>query len=135
MLKEFKDFALKGNVVDMAVGIIIGTAFSAIVKSLVADVILPIVGIFTGGIDFSNLKYVLSPAVVVDGVETVAENAIRYGAFIQSIFDFLLLALCIFVAIKQINKLKKPKEVVEEVATGPSQEDLLTEIRDLLAKK
>ena len=122
-LKEFREFAVRGNVVDMAVGVIIGGAFGKIVSSLVGDVVMPVLGILTGGVDFKDLKITLAQAVG----ETPALN---YGVFIQNVFDFIIIAFAIFMMIKGINKVKKP---VEEVK-GPSQEELLTEIRDLLKK-
>lgn len=128
-MKEFKEFAMQGNVVDMAVGIIIGAAFGKVVSSFVSDVIMPPIGVAMGGVDFKDLGYVLQPAK--DGVEAVA---IRYGAFIQTILDFIIVALAIFVAIKVMNNLKKPEEVEEEAPAPSSEEVLLTEIRDLLKK-
>jgi len=139
--KEFKDFINKGNVVDMAVGVVIATAFGNITKSLVADIIMPLIGTLTGGISVSDLKYVLTPAVIEDGVEVVAENAIRYGLFIQFIIDFLIIALAVFVFVKVLNSaknLRKKEEAVVEEAPAPEpeptkEEVLLTEIRDLLS--
>ena len=125
-LKEFREFAMRGNVVDMAVGVIIGGAFGKIVSSLVADVAMPVLGILTGGVDFKDLKITLAEAVG----ETQAVT-LNYGVFIQNVFDFIIIAFAIFMMIKGINKVKKP---VEEVK-GPSQEELLTEIRDLLKKQ
>lgn len=141
--KEFKDFINKGNVVDMAVGVVIATAFGNITKSLVADIIMPLVGMLTGGVSVSDLKYVLTPAVIDEaGVELVAENAIRYGLFIQFIIDFLIIALAVFVFVKVLNSaknLRKKEEVVEEAPAPepePTKEEvLLAEIRDLLKEK
>lgn len=124
-IKEFREFAMRGNVVDMAVGVIIGGAFGKIVSSLVADIAMPVLGILTGGVDFKDLKITLAEAVG----ETPAVT-LNYGAFIQNVFDFIIIAFAIFMMIKGINKVKKP---VEEVK-GPSQEELLAEIRDLLKK-
>ena len=124
-LKEFREFAVRGNVVDMAVGVIIGGAFGKIVSSLVGDVVMPVLGILTGGVDFKDLKITLAEAVG----ETPAVT-LNYGAFVQNVFDFVIIAFSIFMMIKGINKVKKP---VEEVK-GPSQEELLAEIRDLLKK-
>lgn len=144
LFKEFKEFINKGNVVDMAVGVVIATAFGNITKSLVADIIMPLIGLLTGGISVSDLKYVLTPAVIDEaGVELVAENAVRYGLFIQFIIDFLIIALSVFVFVKVLNSAKnlhKKEEVVvvEEPACEPEptkEELLLTEIRDILAKK
>jgi len=125
-IKEFREFAMRGNVVDMAVGVIIGGAFGKIVSSLVADIAMPVLGILTGGVDFKDLKITLAEAVG----ETPAVT-LNYGAFVQNVFDFIIIAFVIFMMIKGINKVKKP---VEEVK-GPSQEELLTEIRDLLKKQ
>jgi len=128
MMQEFKEFALKGNVVDMAVGIIIGAAFGTIVSSLVADVIMPPIGVLMGGVDFSNLQFVIQEASA-----DTEEVAIRYGAFIQSVLDFLIVAMAIFMAIKAMNSMKREEEVVEEEpAEVPKNEQLLGEIRDLL---
>lgn len=140
-VQEFKEFAIKGNVMDMAVGVIIGGAFGKIVSSLVDDVIMPVVGLLIGGVDFKGLKYVFSPAVAEvknDAGEVVvpaiAEVALNYGAFIQNVFDFFIIALCIFMMVKGINLLKKEEKVEEEVEKTPTQEELLVEIRDLLKK-
>ena len=130
ILKEFKTFAVKGNVVDMAVGIIIGAAFGKIVSSLVGDVVMPVLGILTGGVDFKDLNIVLQQAVG----ETPAVT-LNYGAFIQNVFDFIIVAFAIFMMIKALNKLKREKPAEEEAPAEPSSEEkLLTEIRDLLKK-
>jgi len=125
--EEFKDFAMKGNVVDMAVGIIIGVAFGKIIASLVKDVIMPTVGSMLGGGDFSNLSYILEQAQ-----GEVAAVSIKYGLFIQSIVDFLIIAMAIFMAIKVMNSMKKKEK--EKPAKPSKEEVLLTEIRDLLQK-
>ena len=125
-IKEFREFAMRGNVVDMAVGVIIGGAFGKIVSSLVADVFMPVLGILTGGVDFKDLKITLADAVG----ETPAVT-LNYGLFIQNVFDFIIIAFAIFMMIKALNKLKKPEEKVKELTT---EEKLLTEIRDLLKK-
>ena len=135
-LSDFKDFAVKGNVIDMAVGVIIGGAFGKIVTSLVNDVIMPTVGIAIGGLDFKNLKWVMKDAVM-DGETVVSpEVAMNYGNFIQNVVDFIIIAFCIFVMIKLIMNLKRKKEEpVQEPAPAPepsNEEKLLTEIRDLL---
>ena len=137
-LSDFKDFAVKGNVIDMAVGVIIGGAFGKIVTSLVNDVIMPTVGIAIGGLDFKNLKWVMKDAVM-DGETVVSpEVAMNYGNFIQNVVDFIIIAFCIFVMIKLIMNLKRKKEEpVQEPAPAPApepsnEEKLLTEIRDLL---
>ena len=101
LLQEFKAFALKGNVMDMAVGVIIGSAFTKIVNSLVNDVLMPALGVLTGGVNFADLKFVITPAT-----EEVAEVAIKYGAFVQNIIDFLLIAIVVFVMVKMINKIR-----------------------------
>ena len=119
MLKEFKEFAVKGNVVDLAVGIIIGGAFGKIVSSLVADVVMPLVGLLIGGIDFSGLQF------------TIGEATIKFGLFIQTVVDFTIVAFSIFLVIKGINTLKRKQEAAPP--PGPSNEEkLLGEIRDLL---
>ena len=134
-IKEFKEFIAKGNVIDMAVGVIIGGAFGKIVTSLVNDVLMPLLGLATGGVDFSTKKLVMSPAVIENGEVVKEEAALLYGSFIQNIIDFLLIAICIFFFIKAINKMKdklaKKEEKPEEPAK-PTTEELLTEIRDLL---
>lgn len=130
MLKEFREFAMRGNVVDMAVGVIIGGAFGKIVSSLVGDVVMPILGILTGGVDFKDLNIVLQQAVG----ETPAVT-LNYGAFIQNVFDFIIIAFAIFMMIKALNKLKREQPAEEEAPAEPSSEEkLLTEIRDLLKK-
>ena len=130
-IKEFKEFAMKGNVVDMAVGIIIGAAFGKIVSSFVADVIMPPLGVLIGGVDFSDLAITLKAAS-----EGVAAVTLNYGKFIQTVFDFTIVALAIFVAITVMNKLKKAEEAAPAAPPEPSAEEkLLTEIRDLLKQK
>ena len=125
-ISEFKDFAMKGNVVDMAVGIIIGAAFGKIVASFVNDILMPPIGMILGGVNFTDLALVIQEAK--GGAEAIA---IKYGAFIQTIIDFLIIAGAIFVAIKVMNKMQGAKA---EEDKGPSQEELLTEIRDLLKR-
>lgn len=137
LVKEFKEFISKGSMVDMAIGVIIGTAVKAVVDSLVADIIMPVVGLFTGNINFANLKYVLKPAsIAADGTE-IAENAIRYGALIEQIISFLIIALVVFFIIKAVNDMRaraeKKKEVVEEVA-APTTDELLAAILAELRK-
>ena len=131
MLKEFKEFAFKGNVIDLAVGVIIGGAFGKIVASLVNDVLMPIIGIMLGGINFTNLKFVITPAS-----ENVAESAIYYGKFFQSIVDFLIIAISVFFFARLISLAKKKEEIVEKVAEPVKTDEvlLLEEIRDLLKK-
>lgn len=125
MFKEFKEFALRGNVIDLAVGVVIGAAFNAIVSSLVADVFMPIIGILTGGLDFSNRGYKFGDAVVA------------YGKFIQAIFIFIITAFALFLFVKAINSLKRKEENKPADAPAPPPADiqLLTEIRDLLKKQ
>lgn len=133
-IKEFKDFAMKGNVMDMAVGVIIGGAFGKIVTSLVDDVMMPFIGMLTGGIDISNLKYQVTLPNPVEGGEPLAGATLNYGQFCQNVIDFLIIAFCIFLMIKGINKLM-PKKEEPAAPAGPTQEELLAEIRDLLKKK
>ena len=129
-VKEFKDFAMRGNVMDMAIGIIIGGAFGKIISSLVSDVIMPPIGLAVGGVNFSDLKMTLREATV--GVEAVTVN---YGAFLQNTFDFVIIALAIFMMIKAMNNMKKKEEEAPAAPPEPTKEEkLLTEIRDLLKK-
>ncbi|RKW39409.1 MAG: large-conductance mechanosensitive channel protein MscL [Lachnospiraceae bacterium] len=130
MLKDFKEFAFKGNVLDMAIGVIIGTAFGNIVTSLVKDMIMPIISILTGGINFTNLKFIITPKH-----GDVAENAIAYGTFIQNVVDFLIIAFCIFLFVRLIEKFKKKEEVKIEAPKKADDIVLLEEIRDLLKAK
>ena len=121
IVKEFKAFAMRGNVMDLAIGVIIGGAFGAIVNSLVGDVIMPIIGILTGGVDFSGLHY------------TVGDAIIAYGKFIQAVFSFIIVAFAIFMVIKGLNAMKKKEEAAPEAPAAPTKEEaLLAEIRDLL---
>lgn len=131
MIKEFKEFAVKGNMVDMAVGIIIGAAFGKIVTSLVTDVLMPPLGVVLGGVDFSGLALTLK-----DAVGSAPAVALNYGKFLQSVVDFTIIAFAMFVAIKAINKLKRTEEAAPTVPPKPSNEEvLLTEIRDLLKRQ
>ena len=138
-IKEFKEFAVKGNVMDMAVGVIIGGAFGKIVSSLVDDVLMPVISLATGGIDFNNLFINLSDDTkyaTLDAAKEAGASLLTYGTFIQNVFDFLIIALCIFLMIKAMNKLnRKKEEPAPEAPKGPSQEELLAEIRDLLKNK
>lgn len=131
--EDFKKFAFKGNIVDMAVGVIVGGAFGKIVSSIVNDIVMPFFGFLTSGTDFKALKWVLSPAVVENGTVVKAESAILYGNFIQNVVDFLIIAICIFFFLKVLTRARKKKEeeVIEE-PKKPSEIDLLIEIRDLL---
>ncbi|RVU02619.1 large-conductance mechanosensitive channel protein MscL [Mucilaginibacter limnophilus] len=132
-VKEFKEFAMRGNVVDLAVGVIIGAAFGSIVTSLVNDVIMPPIGFITGGVDFSDKKILLKAA---DEAAKTPEVAILYGKFINTVIQFVIVAFCIFLVVKAINSLKKEKEVAPSVPPAPTKEEvLLTEIRDILAKQ
>ena len=131
ILKEFKDFAVKGNVVDMAVGIIIGAAFGKIISSLVGDVIMPPIGVLLGGVDFSNLSI-----VVREAVEKKPAVVISYGKFLQTVIDFTIIAFAIFMAVKGMNSLKKKEAEAPVTPAAPTnQELLLAEIRDLLKEK
>ena len=127
MMQEFKEFAMRGNVVDLAVGVVIGAAFGKIVSSVVADVIMPPIGLMAGGVNFTDLK-----AVLKEGVGDIPAVTVNYGSFLQSCFDFLIVAFAIFMLVKALNSMKK------EAAAAPpppsAQEVLLTEIRDLLKK-
>lgn len=131
MVSEFKQFAMKGNVVDMAVGIIIGAAFGKIVSSFVGDVIMPPLGLLIGGVDFSDLAVTLKAAT-----GDVAAVTLNYGTFIQTVFDFVIVAFAIFIAIKAMNRLKRKEEEAPAAPPAPSNEEvLLAEIRDLLKQK
>ena len=130
MLKDFKEFAFKGNVLDMAIGVIIGGAFGNIVTSLVKDMIMPIISILTGGINFTNLKFIITPKH-----GDMAENAIAYGSFIQNVVNFLIIAFCIFLFVRLIEKFKKKEEVKIEAPKKADDIVLLEEIRDLLKAK
>ena len=130
LFDEFKAFVMRGNVVDLAVGVIIGGAFGKIVTSLVNDIFMPIIGMILGNVDFTSLEIKLG-----EPVEGAEQAAIRYGAFIQEIVNFLIIALCIFMVIKVINKLQKKKEEAPAPAPEPTKEEvLLTEIKDALNK-
>ena len=130
LLEEFKAFVMRGNVLDLAVGVIIGGAFGKIVTSLVNDIFMPIIGMIIGNVDFSSLEIKLG-----ESVEGAEQAAIRYGMFIQEIVNFLIIALCIFMVIKVINKLQKKKEEAPAPVPEPTKEEvLLTEIRDALNK-
>ena len=135
--KEFKEFAMRGNVIDMAVGVVIGAAFGKIISSLVDDIIMPLVGVATGGMNFTDYKWVIQQAVIDGQTQEILkpEVTMNWGSWVQTIVDFLIVAFCIFVAIKGINKLKREKPAEPEPAPAPEptqEEKLLTEIRDLL---
>jgi large conductance mechanosensitive channel len=129
IIKEFKQFAIKGNVVDLAVGVIIGAAFGKIVTSFVDDLIMPPVGYVLGGIDFSKKKWVIKPE---DPSHKIAEVSVKYGLFINAIIQFLIVAFCVFLLVKIINALRMKEEEVAAAAPPPKEEILLTEIRDIL---
>ncbi|MGN0994672.1 MAG: large-conductance mechanosensitive channel protein MscL [Butyricicoccus sp.] len=138
MLKEFKEFALKGNVFDMAVGVIVGGAFGKIVTSLVNDIIMPLIGLLLGGLDFTSLKILLSDAVLNEAGEVVKEASyLAYGNFIQNIVDFLIIAFSIFMMVKVANKMHKQKEEAPapEPPKGPTTEELLADILAELKNK
>jgi large conductance mechanosensitive channel len=137
-IKEFKEFAMKGNVMDMAVGVIIGGAFGKIVSSLVDDVIMPVIGKLTGGVSFVDLFVTLGDGnyKTLAAAKEAGAAVFAYGQFIQNIVDFLIVAFCIFLMLKGINKMnRKKEEPAPEAPKGPTQEELLAEIRDLLKKK
>jgi large conductance mechanosensitive channel len=137
MVKEFKEFISRGNVVDLAVGVIIGAAFGAIVSSLVADIVMPPIGYLMSGIDFSSLKFQITPDVVdATGKVTKAGVAIAYGNFINQIIKFVIIAFVIFLVVKGVNSLKRKEAAAPSVPPAPTPEEkLLTEIRDILAKR
>jgi len=133
MLKEFKDFIMTGNVIDFAVAVIMAGAIGLVINGFVADIIMPIVGEFAGGMDFANLKYVLTETSGVEGEEGyVAENAIRWGSWVNTIVNLIIVGFVMFLIVKAYNKSKKPAE--PEAPAGPTQEELLGEIRDLLKR-
>ena len=137
MLQEFKDFIAKGNVMDMAVGIIIGAAFTAIVSSLVADLINPIISLFMGGVDFAGLFAVLGDGefASLEAAEEAGAAVFAYGRFIMAIINFLVIAFVVFMLVRSVNKMKKKEEEAPAEDPGPSEKDILIEIRDGLAKK
>ena len=142
MFQEFKDFIAKGNVMDMAVGIIIGAAFTAIVTSLVQDLINPIIGLFTGGVDFTNKYAVLSGDIAdgasLDAAREAGASVFAYGSFIMAVINFLIIAWVVFMLVRSVNRIKDAAETPEEPAPaadpGPSEKDILIEIRDSLKK-
>ena len=131
VVKEFKEFAMKGNVIDLAVGVVIGAAFGRIVASLVSDVMLPPLGLMTGGIDFSDKKLIIKHG---DPVKKLADVTINYGTFVNTLIQFIIVAFCIFLVVKAINSMKKKEAAPAPEAAPTKEEVLLTEIRDLLAK-
>lgn len=142
VLKEFREFAVKGNVIDLAVGVIIGAAFSKIVSSIVADIFTPLIGLLVGGVNFTNLKLVLRPEYIDQSGDLIPAATLNYGNFLQNTFDFIIVAISIFLVVKALNEIKKAqeakqkKEDTKQVKQAMSkQEELLTEIRDLLKNK
>jgi large conductance mechanosensitive channel len=132
IIKEFKEFAMRGNVIDLAVGVIIGAAFGKIVTSLVNDIIMPPLGYITGGIDFKELKIYIKHG---DPAKKIADVTVNYGNFINIVLEFIIIAFCIFLIVKTINSLQKKEEATPAAEPAPTKEELLlTEIRDLLAK-
>jgi large conductance mechanosensitive channel len=134
MLQEFKKFIMTGNVIEFAVAVILAGAVGLVVNGFVSDIVMPVVGEFTGGVDFSSLKVVLTEASGTEGeADYIAENAIRYGAWINTLVNLLIVGFVLFIIIKAYNKTKKP--VAPAPPSGPTEKELLTEIRDLLKKK
>jgi large conductance mechanosensitive channel len=135
MLKEFKEFILTGNVVDLAVAVILAGAIGAVVKGFVSDIVMPTVGYFTGGVDFSDMKYILSQAVIdADGSVVTPENAIMYGRWVTTIISLIMVGLVLLIIVKAYNKTKKKEIIAEPVPTGPTEIELLAQIRDALGK-
>ncbi|SFG82375.1 large conductance mechanosensitive channel [Palleronia marisminoris] len=142
MIQEFKDFIAKGNVIDLAVGIIVGAAFTSIVQSLVNDIINPMIGLVLGGIDFTSMYVVLSgevpPGIGLDAAREAGAAIFAYGSFVTAIINFFIVAMVVFMLVKLVNRIKKaaekPDDVAPTVPTGPSQLDVLIEIRDTLRK-
>jgi large conductance mechanosensitive channel len=138
IVKEFKDFAAKGNVIDLAVGIVIGAAFGKIVSSFVNDVLMPPIGMIIGGVDFKDIKLTLKPAVL-DAAGKISSEAVtmNIGNFVQTIFDFIIIAFAVFLLIKAVNRFKRRQEqvIIVEAPPQPKEEMLLTEIRDILKSK
>ncbi|SRR5690606_8174973 len=142
MLKEFKEFAMKGNMLDLAVGFILGAAFGTVVNSLVNDIIMPVIASIVGSPDFSNLFVILKQPLDMSGVNTASIESVReaggialgYGLFINALISFLLMAFVLYLIVKNVNRLKKKEEAPPSAPAGPTQEELLAEIRDLLKK-
>ncbi len=135
MLKEFKKFIMTGNVIDLAVAVILAGAVGLVVKGFVSDIMMPIIGHFSGGIDFADMKVILDEAVVAaDGTITQPENAIMYGSWINAIINLIIVGFVLFMIVKAYNKTKTPVEPEPEAPKGPTTEELLTEIRDSLKK-
>ncbi|MFY7743547.1 MAG: large conductance mechanosensitive channel protein MscL [Flavobacterium sp.] len=135
MLKEFKNFIMTGNVIEFAVAVIMAGAVGAVVNGFVNDIVMPVVGMLTGGVDFSEMKIVLQAAVAEsEGVAAVPEVAIRWGAWVNTLVNLVIVGFVMFIIIKGYNKMRKPKEEAPVPPAGPTQEELLAEIRDLLKK-
>jgi large conductance mechanosensitive channel len=136
MWKEFKAFIMTGNVIDLAVAVLLAGAVGLVVNGFVNDIMMPIVGYFTGGVDFSDMQIVLSEAVVAaDGTVEKPESAIRYGAWINTLINLLIVGFVLFMIVKSYNKVRKPEPEAEPAPAGPTEVELLAEIRDLLKKK
>jgi large conductance mechanosensitive channel len=134
MIKEFKDFAMKGNLIDIAVGFVMGAAFKAVVTSFTGGIVSPVIGLIFNA-NFKDLKYIVKDGVADEAGKIAGEVAILYGDFLTNVIDFIIVAFVMFLIVKGINKMKKEEVPAPEAPKGPSQEDLLAEIRDLLAKK
>jgi large conductance mechanosensitive channel len=134
MIKEFKDFAMKGNLIDIAVGFVMGAAFKSVVTSFTGGIVSPLVGLIFNS-DFKDLKYIAKEGVPNEAGEIVGEVAVLYGDFLTNVIDFIIVAFVMFMVVKGVNATKKKEEPAPEAPKGPSQEDLLIEIRDLLSKK
>jgi len=132
MIKEFKEFVMRGNMLDLAVGLIMATYFGAIIKSLVNDVLMPPIGVAMGGVDFKDIKTVIGEKTLDDG--TIEMVTINWGLFINTIITFVIVGFCVFLVVKAYNSVKKKEEPAPEAPSGPSEVDLLTEIRDSLKK-
>src|SRR5690554_675006 len=136
MLKEFKNFIMTGNVIDLAVAVILAGAVGMVVNGFVTDIMMPFIGHFTGGVDFADMKFVLSSAIVdADGTVTKPENAIMYGQWVNSIINLIIVGFVLFMIVKGYSKVRKKKEEAPAPAPGPSELDILMEIRDELRKK
>ena len=133
MLKEFKEFAMKGNLVDIAVGFVMGAAFNKVVASFTGGIVSPLIGLLFNA-DFKDLKFVLKDGVANEAGEIAGEVAVMYGEFLTNVIDFIIVAFVMFMIVKGVNKMKKKEEPAPEAPKGPSQEELLAEIRDLLKK-
>ncbi len=132
-LKEFKEFAMKGNLVDIAVGFVMGAAFKEVVSSFTGGIVSPLIGLLFNA-DFNDLKYVITEGTANDAGEIAGEIAVLYGAFLTNVIDFIIVAFVMFLIVKGVNKMKKKEEPAPEAPKGPTQEELLAEIRDLLKK-